>query len=88
MSEINNNLAKNYFDYDYQVLIDGKINGVQIESISVSGCQCLSGKKCDNMHEICIYDTTGKMVNFWNGKRKFSIDELEKLNYIDKLRIT
>lgn len=77
------------FDYQYQPLIDGKINGVQIKSISVSECKCLKGEKCDGLHKIKINDIKdNRMINYWNRDREFSIDELEKLNYVDKLRIT
>ena len=75
------------FDYDYQPLIDGKINGVEIKSITVRECECSTGKKCDGMHKIRINNIKDNMLNFWSEQRKFSIDELEKLNYIDKLRI-
>ena len=79
----------NSFDYDYQPLVDGKINGAQIKSISVRGCKCLNGEKCDGFHEIRIIDTTDdRLLNFWSKNRNFSIEELEKMNYIDKLVIT
>lgn len=75
--------------YDYQPLIDGKINGVEIKSITVCGCKYLDGGKCDGMHKIRIYGTKNiSNINFASENRKFSTEELEKLNYIDKLRIT
>ena len=79
---------KNKEIFDYQRLIDDKINGVEIKSISVHGCQCLRNIKCDNMHNIHIYDTLSEeRINF-NNEKKFTIEELEKLNYTDKLKIT
>ena len=79
---------KNNEIFDYQPLINGKINGIQIKSIKIHGCQCLENKKCDAMHNICIYDmTSNERINF-NNEKNFSIDELEKLNYMDKLEIT
>ena len=77
---------KNMEIFNYQPLIDGKINGIQIESITVHGCDCL--EVCDGQHNIYIYDKENDArINFNNGKR-FSIRELEKLNYIEKLNIT
>lgn len=76
-------------NFDYQPLINGKINGIIIETISVHECQCLNNdQKCTGVHNIHIYSTTSKeRINFNNG-RKFSMGELVNLGYINKLEIT
>lgn len=75
--------------FDYQPLINGKINGIFIKTISVHGCQCLSNnQKCTGAHNIHIYGIYSKERLNFNNERKFSINELVKLNYINKLEIT
>lgn len=79
---------KNIEIFDYLPLINGKINGIAIKSISIHGCQCLENKKCDNMHAIHIYGTNSKeRINF-NNEKRFTLEELIELNYVDKLEIT
>jgi hypothetical protein len=77
-------------DFDYNPLIDGQINGIPIHSICVHECFCMRFNKvpCSGKHCIAIYSTEyGNRLNF-NDEKSFSLEELEKLNYIQKLKIT
>lgn len=76
-------------NFDYQPLINGKINEILIKTISVHGCQYLdNNQKCTGTHNIHIYGTTSKKRINFNNERKFSMNELVNLNYINKLEIT
>lgn len=75
--------------FTYSPLLDGKIDGTQINSITVHGCKCLTKNgQCDAKHNISIYGVNSrKRLNF-NNERMFTMKELVELNYIDKLEIT
>lgn len=78
--------------FEYLPLIDGKIGSHPVSSIYIYGCDCLThGKKkqCDGIHQINILPPLARVfyserLNF-NNTRKFSIDELQKLNYLDTI---
>lgn len=85
-------IKKQQDDFEYNNLINGKINGISIQEIRIYGCPCLETKnvKCDGKHAIHIFDTDAnsrerKRINF-NNERLFSIEELQSLMYIEKIQ--
>ena len=92
----NNIIDKGNKIFEYNPLINGKINDIEIESVAVHGCKCLTLEKrisCDGKHKIYIYtkskskSTKRKLLNK-HSEQMFTIEELIKLNYIEKLKIT
>lgn len=81
-----------YEIFDYKPLVNNKINSIDIGTIIVKGGDCLDFTKDDSAHQVYIYTNQkdkfdeSKMLNFDNNQR-FSIDDLIKLNYIEKLEI-
>lgn len=74
--------------FKYDPLLDGKINDMSIDKIIIYGYDCTKCKdKCDGLHNIHIFGNNLKERLNFNNTRKFSVEELKELNYIDKLTV-
>ena len=71
-------------EFNYSAVIDGKIDGIVIKSITVDGCPNIT---CNGLHPISIFcENKSKRINIDNS-RHFSITELQELGYDAILRI-
>lgn len=78
--------------FDYAPIIDGKLNGIAIDSIDIHHCQscnvgCLPTKCDTHIINISSAGSTYYLQNgYTNSNRLFSYDELCDLGYLDYIR--